>query len=78
MFFFVPQGPFKFESSVDIDSCSTEWWKNMLYINIYFGKNGPFVSNAKTMPSIDLRFGKNGYSVSNSDRPIVIISLHIF
>ena len=30
-------GPFMPDYVMDIDSCATEWWKNMLYINNFTG-----------------------------------------
>ena len=30
-------GPFTPDYMTDIDSCATEWWKNLLYINNFTG-----------------------------------------
>ena len=30
-------GPFAYDSLKNLDSCATEWWKNMLYINNFVG-----------------------------------------
>ena len=37
-------GPYAFEGISDIDSCSTEWWKNLLYVNTLFVHWKPILS----------------------------------